>query len=204
MEADFKIIVIGASTGGLRALQTLLSALTSEFPLPIVIAQHRGADSDSLIGFLRSSSLLPVKEPDDKEPIEAGNVYLAPRDYHLMIENCSFALSTDTPVAYARPSIDVLFESAADEFEDRVIGVILTGANRDGARGLNKIKSAGGLAIVEHPDSARNREMPDAAIGMTAVDWVLPLQEIAPLLEKLATGNSSQAEARPSGRAQFV
>jgi len=182
-----KIIVIGASTGGLKALQTLLSALSSEFPLPIVIAQHRGADSDSLVGFLKSSSLLPVREPDDKEPIEAGNVYLAPRDYHLIVENRSFALSTDTPVAYARPSIDVLFESAAEEFEDRVIGVVLTGANRDGARGLHKIKSAGGLAIVEEPESARSREMPDAAIALTAVDWILPLAEIGPCLEDLAT-----------------
>ncbi|HWN08435.1 MAG TPA: chemotaxis protein CheB [Pyrinomonadaceae bacterium] len=185
MEADSKIVVIGASTGGLKALQTLLSALTSEFPLPIAIAQHRGADSESLIRFLGGSSRLPVKEPEDKEPIEAGNVYLAPRDYHLLIDDGSFALSTESPVAYARPSIDVLFESASDQYQDRVIGVILTGANRDGARGLQKIKAAGGLAIVESPDSAKCREMPDAAIAITAVDWVLPLEEIGRRLDEL-------------------
>lgn len=176
-------------------MQTLLSALPSDFPLPIAIAQHRGVDSESLSEFLRGSSRLPVKEPDDKEPIEPGNVYLAPRDYHLMIENCSFALSTDSPVAYARPSIDVLFESAADEYQDRVIGVILTGANRDGARGLQKIKAAGGLAIVEDPASAKCRVMPDAAIAITPVDWILTLAEIGPHLEKLTTGDRRPGNA---------
>lgn len=199
-----KIIVIGASTGGLKALQTLLSALTSEFPLPIAITQHRGSDSESLIGFLERSSRLPVKEPDDKESIEPGNVYVAPRDYHLLVDNGNFALSTESPVAYARPSIDVLFESAADGYGDGVIGVILTGANRDGARGLQKVKAAGGLAIVENPASARSREMPDAAIALSPVDWVLTLPEIGPRLEELATGNSSQAEARTSGRARAL
>jgi len=191
MEADSKIVVVGASTGGLKALQLLLSSLPAEFPLPIVIVQHRGADSETLSGFLRASSQLHVKEPEDKEPIEAGTVYLAPRDYHLLIENRSFALSTESPVAYARPSIDVLFESAADEYEDATIGVILTGANRDGARGLMKIKARGGLTIVENPASATSREMPEAAIASSTVDWILPLQEIGPLLEKLVSGDSA-------------
>ncbi len=146
MEPDSKIVVVGASTGGLKALQTLLPALPAEFPAPIVIVQHRGTDSEILADFLRRSSKLRVKEPEDKELIEAGNVYLAPRDYHLLIDDGSFALSTESPVAYARPSIDVLFESASDEYQDRVIGVILTGANRDGARGLQKIKAGGGLS----------------------------------------------------------
>ena len=186
MEPDSKLVVVGASTGGLKALQTLLSSLPAEFPLPIAIVQHRGADSESLSGFLRESSKLRVKEPEDKEPIESGTVYLAPRDYHLLIENGSFALSTESPVAYARPSIDVLFESAADEYEDRSIGVILTGANRDGARGLRKIKNHGGLTIVESPDSAKCREMPDSAIALSPVDWILPLEEIGPCLERLS------------------
>jgi len=182
---------MGASTGGLKALQILLSSLPAEFPLPIVIVQHRGADSESLSGFLRSSSLLPVREPEDKEQIEAGNVYLAPRDYHLLIENGSFALSTESPVAYARPSIDVLFESAADEYEEQVVGIILTGANRDGARGLMKIKAHGGLTIVENPATAKCREMPGAAIALTAVDWILPLEEIGPRLKKVVAGGST-------------
>ena len=197
MEPDCGIVVIGASTGGLKALQQLLSGLSPEFPLPIAIVQHRGADSESgLSEFLRRWSKLPVKEPEDKEPIEMGNAYLAPRDYHLLIENGSFALSTDAPVAYARPSIDVLFESAADEYEDRVIGVILTGANHDGARGLRKIKAQGGVTIVENPNSAACREMPEAAIAGTAVDWILPLSEIGPRLENLS--NSLGGE-RPKG-----
>jgi two-component system chemotaxis response regulator CheB len=185
LETEPKIVVIGASTGGLKALQLLLSSLPAEFPLPIVIVQHRGADSEVLLEFLRRSSKLHVKEPEDKEPIEAGKVYLAPCDYHLLVENRSFALSTESPVAYARPSIDVLFESAADEYEDATIGVILTGANRDGARGLKTIKARGGLTIVENPASATSREMPEAAIAASTVDWVLPLQEIGPQLARL-------------------
>ncbi|MBC8029257.1 MAG: chemotaxis protein CheB [Pyrinomonadaceae bacterium] len=167
----------------------LLASLPAEFPLPIAIVQHRGADSESgLSEFLSQASKLRVKEPEDKEPIEPGNVYLAARDYHLLIENGSFALSTEFPVAYARPSIDVLFESAADEYEDGAIGVILTGANRDGARGLHQIKARGGLTIVENPASATCREMPEAAIAMTSVDWILPLPEIGPQLERLSSG----------------
>ncbi len=186
MDPISSIVVVGASRGGLNALQTLLSGLTPGFPLPLVIVQHRGADSESgLPEFLGQWSKLPIKEPEDKEPVQAGYVYLAPLHYHLLIENRSFALSTDSPVAYARPSIDVLFESAADEYEDRAIGVILTGANRDGARGLKKIKDFGGLTIVEDPASAACREMPEAAVAATAVDWVLPLAEIAPRLELL-------------------
>jgi two-component system chemotaxis response regulator CheB len=201
---DSRIVVIGASTGGLKALQTLLASLPAEFPLPIVIVQHRGADSEILSEFLRRSSNLRVKEPEDKEPIEAGNVYLAPRDYHLLIQNRSFALSTESPVAYARPSIDVLFESVADEYEEGAIGVILTGANRDGALGLRKIKDLGGLTIVENPTSATSSEMPAAAIASSTVDWILSLPEIGPLLEKLISGDSTQAEARPSGRARAL
>lgn len=183
----FEVVVIGTSAGGLKALQTLLSRLPDEFTLPIAIVQHRGRGSDSgLCEFLRQCSSLPVTEPEDKEPLVPGHVYLAPRDYHLLIENGSFALSTDWPVAYARPSIDVLFESVADEYEERAIGVILTGANRDGARGLMKIKARGGLTLVEDPAFAEYREMPEAAIAQTRVDWVLPLPEIAPRLEKLS------------------
>ena len=114
-----------------------------------------------------------------------GHVYLAPRDYQLLIDNRSFALSIDAPEAFARPSIDLLFESAADAFQERTIAVILTGANRDGAHGLAAIKSRGGLAIVENPESAACGEMPAAAIQQTDPDWIVPLHEIAPLLLKL-------------------
>lgn len=182
----FEIVVIGASYGGLAALQILLADLSPEFPLPVVIVQHRKKDGDDgLCEYLKKRSRLPLIEPDDKEKVEPGHVYLAPRDYHLLIEESIFALSTESPVAFARPSIDVLFESAADIYRDRIIGVILTGANRDGAKGLAKIKALGGLAVVQDPESAESRAMPDAAISATKVDHILPLAEIAPFLNKL-------------------
>ena len=197
MASNFDIVVIGTSTGGLKALQTLLSGLPAEFSLPIAIVQHRGKDSDSgLCQFLNQWSSLPVMEPEDKEPLLPGRVYLAPRDYHLLLENRSFALSTEPAVGFARPSIDVLFESAADEYQERAIGVILTGANRDGARGLAAISSRGGLTIVEDPASAASREMPEAAIALTQAEWILPLQEIAPRLKKLAAADPSLPEER--------
>ncbi len=179
-------MVVGTSIGGLKALPVLLSGLSAGFPVPIVLVQHRGKDSESgLCEFLNQGSKLPVSEPEDKEPLLPGHAYLAPRDYHLLIADGSFALSTDPPVIFARPSIDVLFESAADEYEDRAIGVILTGANQDGTRGLARIKSRGGLALVEDPVTAARAEMPQAAITRIHVDWILPLPEIAPRLEKL-------------------
>jgi two-component system chemotaxis response regulator CheB len=181
-----EIVVVGASTGGLKALQTLLSGLVADFPLPIAIVQHRGKESGSeLCEFLRQSSRLPVTEPEDKEPILAGHAYLAPSNYHLLIEEGRFALSIESPVAFARPSIDVLFETAADEYQERTVGVILTGRNNDGTRGLGKIKALGGLAVVEDPASAACREMPDSAVAHTKVDWILPLEEIAPYLNGL-------------------
>ena len=184
----FEIVVVGTSTGGLKALQTLLSGLRAEFSLPVVVVQHRAkdpGDSGNLAEFLNQFSSLPVSEPEDKEPLRPGHVYLAPHDYHLLVESGCFALSTDPPVGFARPSIDVLFESAADAFQRRAVGVILTGANRDGSRGLASIKSRGGLTIVEEPASAERREMPDAAIAQAAADRILPLPEIAPFLNKL-------------------
>jgi two-component system chemotaxis response regulator CheB len=181
-----EIVVIGTSAGGLSALQTLLPGLPSDFPLPLVLVQHRGKESGSgLCDFLRKSSRLPLNEPDDKEPIAGGHVYLAPRDYHLLIERRHFALSTEAPVCYARPSIDVLFESAADAYGKETVGVILTGKNRDGARGLATIKECGGLTLIEEPATAQSREMPDAALAMAQPDRVLPLAEIAPFLSRL-------------------
>lgn len=173
LASQFEIVVVGTSTGGLKALQTVLSALPPAFALPIVIVQHRGKVSDDgLCEFLDEFSNMPVTEPDDKTPLLPAHVYLAPRDYHLLIDNRSFALSIDAPEAFARPSIDLLFESAADSFQERTIAVILTGANRDGARGLAAIKSRGGLTIVENPESAACKEMPAAAIQQTDPDWV--------------------------------
>ena len=182
----FDIVVIGASSGGLKALQVIHSRLSSEFRVPVVIVQHRRKDSDpGLCEFLAQQSSLTVNEPEDKEPIRAGRVYLAPCDYHLLISDGSFALSIDAPVAFARPSIDLLFESAAEEYEERAIGVILTGSNSDGARGLAAIKAHGGLAVVEDPAKAAFAEMPQAAVDNCNVDWVIQLENIPQLLEQV-------------------
>jgi two-component system, chemotaxis family, protein-glutamate methylesterase/glutaminase len=203
---DFDIVVVGTSTGGLKALPVLLSGLPAEFPLPVVIAQHRGKGTDiGLCDFLQRSSNLLMIEPEDKEPLLPGRAYLAPRDYHLLIEDRSLALSTDPPVVHARPSIDVLFESAADGYGARVIGVILTGANQDGARGLSKIKSRGGFVLVEDPASAACREMPEAAIARTEVDAILRLEQIAPSLMELAKPHRSKTvfeTVPPAGNAR--
>lgn len=197
-------MVVGTSIGGLRALQTLLSGLPDEFPVPLVVVQHRGKDSEAgLCDYLARSSRLTISEPDDKESILPGRAYLAPRDYHLLVEKGTFALSTDAPVSFARPSIDVLFQSVADEYKEDAIGIILTGANRDGARGLAAIKLQGGLTLVEDPASAVCREMPDAAIAGTEVDRILTLAEIGPFLGKLcnsvtATGSAASTPQLPS------
>lgn len=181
-----KLVVVGTSTGGLNALQTLLPALPEKFSCAVVVVQHRGKEPGSMLReFLQRSSVLPVAEPEDKEPILAGHVYLAPRDYHLLVEPGNFALSTEAPVYFARPSIDVMFESAADAYGEDVIGVVLTGANGDGARGLARIKGAGGLAVVEEPATAQAPEMPEAAIAATKVDRVLPLSEIGLFLNNV-------------------
>lgn len=191
----FDIVVVGASIGGLKALQEVLAGLPEDFPVPLVIVQHRGKDSETgLCDFLGRTSRIPISEPEDKESILPGHAYLAPRDYHLLVTDGSFALSTDSPVAFARPSVDVLFESAADEFHERTIGVILTGANRDGARGLAAIKAQGGLTIVEDPALATCREMPDSAIAGSEVDRIMALAEIGPFLGSLCVAENGDGK----------
>ncbi|MDX6711003.1 MAG: two-component system, chemotaxis family, protein-glutamate methylesterase/glutaminase [Blastocatellia bacterium] len=190
------LVVIGSSKGGLRALQSVLSTLSADFNWPIAVAQHRERDtSSSLVEYMQKNSALKIREPEDKEQIEGGIVYLAPADYHLLIDDDHFALSTAPPKARARPSIDVLFESAADAFGSRTVGVILTGANSDGASGLRAIKEAGGLAVVEDPKTAECGSMPLAALKATSVDEVLSLAEIAPFLNSLCLGETEVTNA---------
>ncbi|MDF5717267.1 MAG: chemotaxis protein CheB [Rhizonema sp. NSF051] len=191
----FQLIVIGTSFGGLHALQILLPGLPKTFPVPVAIVQHRHKTSDnSLSLLLQHYSNLIVKEVQDKEEILPGCVYLAPADYHLLVETKDetasysyFALSTDAPVTYARPSIDVLFETTADGYADKAIAVILTGANHDGAQGLARIKARGGKTVVEEPSTAACATMPKAAIATGAVDKILHLQDIAPFLVKICS-----------------
>jgi two-component system chemotaxis response regulator CheB len=177
---DYRIIVIGTSWGGLDAVSRLLDALPDEVEQPIVVVQHRSVDSvdGALAGLLAHHTKRTVCDPDDKTELEPLHVYLGPPDYHVLVEEGHVALSTEAPVSYARPSIDVLFESAADAYGERAIGIVLTGANADGARGLAKIKDNGGVAIVQDPASSARRTMPDAAIAATHADAVLPLDEI--------------------------
>lgn len=182
----FELVVIGTSLGGLQALQVLLKGLPKSFPASVAIVQHRYQDSDNTLRrLLQLYSALPIIEPEDKELIMPGRVYLAPANYHLLVESDNFALSTEAPVCYARPSVDVLFESAADAYAEKVIGVILTGANHDGAQGLARIKACGGLTVVQDPATAESRIMPEAAIASVRLDWILPLSEIAPVLVNL-------------------
>jgi two-component system, chemotaxis family, protein-glutamate methylesterase/glutaminase len=196
-----ELIAIGASWGGLHAIESVLSGLPEGFRTPVVIAQHRAVDSGSgaLQRMLALRSGMDVIEAGDKDPIEAGRVYLAPADYHLLVEPDGFALSTDLMVHHSRPSIDVLLESAADTYGSRMIGVILTGANEDGAQGLERVRQRGGVAIVQDPETAEKRTMPDAAIATGAAHHVVALEQIAPLLAELTA--EREQPRRSGGRA---
>jgi two-component system chemotaxis response regulator CheB len=183
----YGIVVIGASLGGLRALKAILSALPGNLRLPLAIVQHRSADAGDELQFaLQDGCALRVREASDKDAIEPGTVTLAPPNYHLLVEADHFALSTEAPVYYARPSIDVLFESAAEAMGSRVIGVVLTGTLSDGARGLAAIQRHGGLALIESAATAFAAGMPDAAARATVNATVLKLEEIGPYLIELA------------------
>jgi two-component system chemotaxis response regulator CheB len=186
----FELIVVGASLGGLHALEAIFAALPPSLAVPLAVVQHRHRDSDDTLRLvLQRASALPIYEAEDKQPIERSTIYLAPADYHLLVERHSLALSTEAPVLHARPSIDVLFESAADAYGPRLIGVILTGASADGAQGLAQIKARGGCTIVQQPSTAECQVMPEAALAQCAVDHVVPLPAIAPLLTQLCHTN---------------
>ncbi len=179
----YDLICVGASWGGLAALSALLDTLPDEVDVPLVIAQHRAADTGGgLEALLQRHTRRRVVEASDKERLERSTVYAAPPDYHLLVEPGSLALSTDERVMYARPSVDVLFESAADAYGASVICIVLTGANHDGARGLRRIKERGGVAIVQEPGTAAMRMMPDAAIAATHADAIVPVAEMGKFL----------------------
>ena len=186
-----ELVAIGTSLGGLNALTSLLGTLPDRFPVPIVIVQHRtiSPDGGGLSRLLQEHSRLTIVEADDKMSLEAGSVYIAPADYHLLIEERGMlALSTDPPVRAARPSIDVLFQTASEAYGAALLGVLLTGASADGAEGLAMVKARGGRAIVEDPATAESCTMPAAALAATAVDYVLPLSKIGEYLVTLVEG----------------
>lgn len=183
----YEAIVIGVSAGGLSALEIIFKQLDANFCLPILVVQHLSPSSENYLP-VHFSARYPqnFKEADDKEEIRSNTIYFAPPNYHLLVEyDRHLALSADERVNFSRPAIDVLFESAADVFADKLVGIVLTGASSDGAVGLEKIKRYGGLAIVQDPKTAEAQAMPTAAIAATDVDHILTLEEIGPFLNSL-------------------
>lgn len=191
------MIAVGASWGGLKALRALVHGLPAHFRVPITFVQHRSKESGALRELLQDCTSLKVCEVDDKQPIMGGYVYLAPPDYHLLVDGDVFSLSVDEPVRYSRPSIDVFFESVAERFGPEAVGVVLTGANEDGAQGLRQIASRGGLAVVQDPRTAESPVMPRAALRVVPTAQMLPLERMTPYLISLG---SSEENARSSRR----
>jgi two-component system chemotaxis response regulator CheB len=185
-------VVIGGSAGGVDALAVMLPALPPTLPVPVIVVLHLPREKPSLLVEIFSRQCaLPVQEAQDKAPIEPGTVYFAPADYHLLVDRGpSFALSVDEPVHYSRPSIDVLFETAADVYAEHLLAVVLTGASQDGAAGLAAVHRAGGMTVVQEPTEALSPYMPESALRTSPVDHVLPLAGIAQLIGGLAANRT--------------
>jgi two-component system chemotaxis response regulator CheB len=183
--ATVEAVVIGASAGALEALSDILPALPAGYTLPVIIVVHLPPDKKSLLAELfQRKCHIDVREAEDKEPLSGGTIYFAPPDYHLLVEmDKSLSLSNEEPVLYSRPSIDVLFESAADAYGPGLVAIVLTGANQDGANGLRAVCESGGTAIVQSPDGAFASAMPEAAIRACPGARVLPVSEIALYLQ---------------------
>jgi two-component system chemotaxis response regulator CheB len=195
----YQLVVIGVSAGGLQALKEIFMNVSKDFRIPVIIVQHMHANSDTFMSnYLDKLSPLTVKEAEEKEKIKPGTVYIAPPNYHLLVEqDRAISLTLDGKVNYCRPSVDVLFESAADAFGSELVGIILTGSNSDGAEGMKSIKEKGGLLLVQDPTTAEMASMPMAVIRQTQVDHVLGLDKIAPFLNKLANN-----EYKPENKVQ--
>lgn len=185
--AKAEAVVIGASAGALEALSTILPFLPADYALPVMIVVHVPPDKPSLLAELfQAKCAVEVREAEDKEPIIDGTAYFAPPDYHLLVEaDRTLSLSNDEPVFYSRPSIDVLFESAADAYGPNLIAVVLTGANQDGAKGLRAVTEAGGVAIVQNPKGAYASAMCEAAIAECPEADILSLEQIAIFLRDI-------------------
>lgn len=190
------LIAVGASWGGLKALRAIAHGLPPHFRVPIAFVQHRSKESAALRDLLQDCTSLIVCEVEDKQPIMGGYIYLAPPDYHLLVDGDEFSLSVDEPVRYSRPSIDVFFESVAERFGAGAAGVVLTGANEDGAEGLRQIAARGGLAIVQDPRTAESPIMPRAALKAVPAAQTLPLERIAPYLVSLEPSEENARSRR--------
>ena len=192
----YDLVVVGTSWGGLAALRTLVSGLPDSFQMAMTLVQHRHKDSDHLLRtLLQERSSLEVCEVEDKMPLEHGHIYVAPPDYHTLVEAGHFSLSTEAPVRFSRPSIDVTFGSAADSYGHRTVGIVLTGANADGADGLRRISDRGGLAIVQEPGTAESRMMPTAAQQAVPRARIMTLDGIATFLASLPAGAPEREHA---------
>ncbi|HAN19175.1 MAG: chemotaxis protein CheB [Bacteroidetes bacterium GWC2_33_15] len=183
----YKAVVIGGSAGSFQVITRILNSLPKNFPLPVLLSLHRLKHVRS--GFVEALSIksaIEVVEPSDKDTIKPGKAYLAPSNYHMYIElNKKIALSTEEPVNHSRPSIDLTFETAAQAYRDKIVGIILSGANRDGAYGLQKLKQLGGLAIVQDPNECQVKTMTEASLKMTQVDHIFTTQQIINFLQSL-------------------
>ena len=185
----YDLVVVGTSWGGLHALRTLIGGLPESFQMAVTLVQHRHRDSDHLLRtLLQENSSLRVWEVEDKMPLEHGHIYVAPPDYHTLVEPGHFSLSTEAPVRFSRPSIDVTFTSAADSYSHRTVGIVLTGANADGADGLRRISDRGGLALVQDPETAESPTMPTAARKAVPRARAMSLEAIATFLASLPAG----------------
>lgn len=185
-------VVIGCSAGGLDILRLLLEPLPQGFPLPVIVASHISADGGGLLAqVLGACCALKVEEPEDKQPVLPGHIYVAPANYHLLVESdFTFALSVDQRVCCVRPSIDVLFAAASDVWGEQLVGVLLTGANDDGAMGMKNVRAAGGLTLVQDPTTAFADSMPLAAIAADSAHRIFAPEEIARVLSNLPLGIS--------------
>jgi len=181
-----RLVAVGCSWGGLAAAGGLLAALPSDYAVAIVIVQHRTEAPSALAEILGRQTALPVAEPDDKDEVRAGHVYVAPPGYHLHVARGRFSLDTEAPVRYSRPSIDVLFESAAEAYGPEMAAVVLTGANSDGAAGLARVAASGGLALVQDPATAERPTMPAAALAAVPTAVVGNIPELARVLTAAA------------------
>jgi two-component system chemotaxis response regulator CheB len=183
------LVIIGASWGGLQAVGEVLFGLPASFCVPVLVVQHRSEDARGVLTeLLDRAGPLPVVEAEDKMPLQPGRVHLAPAGYHVLVERGHLALSCDERVRHSRPSIDVALESGAQAYGSGLIGVVLTGANEDGAAGLAAVRRRGGIGIVQDPGSSERAAMPAAAVAIARPQAVLPLHEIAPLLAQLTRG----------------
>lgn len=191
----YDLVVVGTSWGGLAALRTFVGGLPRTFQMGIALVQHRHKDSDHLLRTLvQERTQLKVHEIEDKMPLESGTVYIAPPDYHTLVEPGHFALSTEGPVRFSRPSIDVTFLTAADSYGHRTVGVVLTGANADGSEGLRRISDRGGLAIIQDPSTAESKVMPAAAAKLVPRARIMTLEEMTTFIATLPAGSPERED----------